>query len=46
MWRLLADVYVVENGQEIWINKWMLDMNYAVKYDGGTKQIPEEWHNE
>jgi micrococcal nuclease len=44
--RLLADVYVVENGQEIWINKWMLDMNYAVKYDGGTKQIPEEWRNE
>lgn len=44
--RLLADVYVVENGKEVWLNKWMLDNDYAVFYDGGTKKIPEEWHLE
>ncbi len=41
--RLLADVYVVENGREVWVNKWMLDEKHAVFYDGGTKKIPEEW---
>lgn len=37
--RLLADVYY----NNIWLNDWMLKNNYAVPYDGGTKQIPEEW---
>jgi len=41
--RLLADVYVVENGKEVWLNKWMLDNGHAVFYDGGTKKVPEEW---
>ena len=41
--RLLADVYVVENGREVWVNKWMLDEKHGVFYDGGTKKIPEEW---
>ena len=44
--RLLADVYVVENGREVWLNKWMLDNGHAVFYDGGTKKIPEEWHDD
>jgi endonuclease YncB( thermonuclease family) len=37
--RLLADVYF----GDIHINQWLLDNKYAVKYDGGTKNIPEEW---
>ena len=37
--RLLADVKY----GDIHINKWMLDNNYAVPYDGGKKLIPEEW---
>ena len=41
--RLLADVYVVENGKEVWVNKWMLDEKHAVWYDGQTKKIPEDW---
>jgi endonuclease YncB( thermonuclease family) len=37
--RLLADVYLdIEN-----INQWMLNNNYAVKYDGGTKSRPDNW---
>ena len=31
--RLLADVYL----DDLCINKWMLDNNYAVVYNGGTK---------
>ena len=37
--RILADVYL----GEIYINDWMIEKGYAVKYDGGTKQIPSSW---
>ena len=37
--RLLADVYL----GDLHLNQWLIDHNYAVRYDGGTKQIPEEW---
>jgi endonuclease YncB( thermonuclease family) len=37
--RLLADVKY----GDIHVNKWMLDNNYAVSYDGGKKLIPCEW---
>ena len=33
--RILADVYL----DDLHINQWMLDNNYAVKYDGGTKEV-------
>jgi endonuclease YncB( thermonuclease family) len=38
--RILADVYI----GDLWINEWMLENNFAVKYDGGTKERPEEWN--
>lgn len=38
--RVLADVYL----NDLHINQWMLDNGYAVKYDGGTKQRPNEWN--
>ncbi len=37
--RILADVYL--DGE--WINEWMLKNEYAVAYDGGTKERPVEW---
>ena len=37
--RLLADVYLGDEN----MNQWMLDNNYAVKYDGGTKLRPDNW---
>jgi len=37
--RILADVYL----KKVSLNKWMLDNNYAVKYEGGTKQSPYSW---
>jgi micrococcal nuclease len=37
--RLLADVYL----GDIHLNEWLVENKYAVRYDGGTKQIPEEW---
>jgi micrococcal nuclease len=37
--RLLADVYL----GDIHINEWMVTKGYAVRYDGGTKNRPEEW---
>jgi endonuclease YncB( thermonuclease family) len=37
--RILADVYL----KTTYLNKWMLDNNYAVKYDGGTKYVPDSW---
>lgn len=37
--RLLADVYL----GDLHLNQWLIDNNYAVRYDGGTKQIPDEW---
>jgi endonuclease YncB( thermonuclease family) len=43
--RILADVYLAESNEIVstTINQWMLDENYAVPYDGGTKHIPKEW---
>jgi endonuclease YncB( thermonuclease family) len=38
--RILADVYV----GNILVNEYMLDNNYAVKYDCGTKKRPDEWN--
>jgi len=37
--RILADVYL----DDICLNVWMVEKRFAVKYDGGTKQIPESW---
>jgi len=37
--RLLADVYL----DGICINEWLIDQGFAVKYNGGTKDRPEEW---
>ena len=37
--RLLADVYV----DDICINDWMIEQGFAVKYNGGTKERPDEW---
>ena len=37
--RLLADIYI----GRLCLNTWMLENNYGVTYDGGTKQIPESW---
>jgi endonuclease YncB( thermonuclease family) len=37
--RLLADVYL----GELHLNEWLVENKYAVRYDGGTKHIPEEW---
>ena len=37
--RLLADVYL----GNLHLNQWLIDAKYAVRYDGGTKQIPQEW---
>ena len=39
--RILATVYI--NGTNV--NELMLSNNYAVRYDGGKKKIPEEWKN-
>lgn len=42
--RLLADVYLPNyQGQRLHINKWLIENNYAVEYDGGTKKIPKSW---
>ena len=40
--RILADIYL----DDIHVNKWMLDNNYAVTYDGGKKVRPPEWDND
>lgn len=37
--RLLADVYL----DGISINEWLIDQGFAVKYNGGTKERPDEW---
>ena len=37
--RLLADVYL----DDLNLNQWMLDNKYAVAYDGGTKNRPDDW---
>lgn len=33
--RVLADVYL----EDIWVNKWMLDNNHVIPYNGGKKPI-------
>jgi len=38
--RILADVYI----GDVCINEWMIINHFAVKYDGGTKEKPEEWN--
>ena len=38
--RILADVYI----GDLWVNEWMLENKFAVKYDGGTKERPECWN--
>lgn len=37
--RLLCDVWF--NG--LHVNKWMIDNRFAVPYDGGTKETPDDW---
>lgn len=37
--RLLADIYY----NDIYVNKWMIDNKYAIKYEGGTKIRPDNW---
>ena len=37
--RILADVYL----GDVHLNQWMLDNNYAIPYDGGTKSRPDAW---
>ena len=37
--RLLADIYY----NDIHVNKWMVDNNYAVNYDGGKKIRGSDW---
>ena len=37
--RLLADVYL----DDLHINKWLLENNYAIPYDGNAKNTPDEW---
>lgn len=39
--RILADVFVV--GQTKSINDLLLEQRLAVPYDGGTKQVPNDW---
>ena len=37
--RMLADVYLDDEN----INEWLIDNEYAVRYDGGTKHRPASW---
>lgn len=37
--RILADVYL----ENLHINQWMLDNNFAIPYDGGKKTHPASW---
>lgn len=37
--RILANVYL----DDLHLNQWMLDNEYAIAYDGGTKSRPDEW---
>ena len=39
--RLLADVYVDET---FCVNEYMITNKFAVKYDGGTKERPDDWN--
>ena len=37
--RVLADVYL----DDLFINDWLIQEKYAIKYDGGTKTPPASW---
>jgi endonuclease YncB( thermonuclease family) len=37
--RVLANVY----SEQINLSQWMLDNGHAVQYNGGTKNMPDEW---
>ena len=37
--RLLADVYIDDKN----VSDLMIENNFAVKYDGGTKHVPDNW---
>ena len=37
--RLLSEVYI----DNVNLNEWLIKERYAVRYDGGTKQIPKSW---
>jgi len=37
--RILADVYLEDEN----INEWLVNNEYAVRYDGGTKHRPASW---
>ena len=37
--RILSNVYL----DNINLSQWMLEHGYAVQYNGGTKNIPDEW---
>jgi endonuclease YncB( thermonuclease family) len=37
--RILADVYI----GDVHVNQWMITENFAVSYDGGKKQRPDNW---
>lgn len=37
--RLLADVYL----DDLNLNQWLIENKYAVAYDGGTKDRPDDW---
>lgn len=42
--RILADVILINDiNDNININNWLINNNYAVKYDGGTKMVPVHW---
>jgi micrococcal nuclease len=41
--RILADVYVENNGNNIHLNQWMLDNRYAISYEGKKKVQPTSW---
>jgi endonuclease YncB( thermonuclease family) len=36
--RLLADIYIGENENRLWINKDMIDKKFGYVYNGGTKK--------
>lgn len=37
--RILADVYI----DDLHVNNWLIQNKFAVPYDGGTKQRPNDW---
>jgi micrococcal nuclease len=44
--RILAEVWVCENGQWTNVNKWMCDNAYAVPYNGENKMAVETLHRQ